>query len=76
MAETMNAIFEKSVSQIASGFFMLAICAVIVGAIAIAVGLKFGGKTKRQKKAAASLVWVTGLLLIAFLVVPRLFAAS
>jgi hypothetical protein len=71
----MNPMLEESVAQITSGFHVLAVAVIVVGVAAVLVGRKSGGKTKGQRKATADLVWGIGLLVMAVLLIPRLFGA-
>jgi hypothetical protein len=47
--------------------------AVVLAIISLVVAHKFGGKTRRQKKATAGLVWALGFVLFAVFAMPRLF---
>jgi hypothetical protein len=62
-----------AVSKITSGFYILALAAIVVGVISVAVGRRFGGKTRRQRRATADLAWAVGLLLIGIFILPHLF---
>ena len=72
----MNPALEKIVSKITSGFYTVAIAALALGILAVLVGRKFGGKSRRQRKATADLVWAAGLVFLGILVIPRLFGGS
>lgn len=72
----MNPTFEKTVSQVTSGFYTIAIAAVLIGLLAVFVGSRFGGKTRKQRKATASLVWAIGLVLVGVFLIPKLFGGS
>lgn len=72
----MSPALEKGVSQITSGLYSIAIAAVILGVLAVLIGKRFGGKTRRQQKAAAGLVWAIGLVLLGIFVIPKLFGGG
>jgi len=69
----MNPALDKTLSTITAGFITIAIAAVILGIIAVVIGKKYGGDTKRKQKATASVVWAIGLLLIGIFLLPNLF---
>ncbi len=69
----MSTALDKTVSTITSGFITIAIAAIIVGIIAVVIGKKYGGDTKRKQKATANVVWAIGLLLIGIFLLPNLF---
>lgn len=69
----MNPALDKAVSTITSGFIIIGIAAIILSIIAVVIGKKFGGDTKRKQKATANVVWATGLLLIGIFLLPNLF---
>jgi uncharacterized membrane protein len=66
----------KGVSQITTGFYTIAIAATVLGIVAVIIGSKVGGKNRRQRKATADLVWAIGLVLLASLLVPKLFSGG
>jgi hypothetical protein len=68
----MNAPLADAVSKITFGFYTLAFLFIGLAFFAAVVS-KRGGKNRRQKRVTADLVWAIGLLLIAILVLPRLF---
>lgn len=72
----MNPTLEKAVSQITSGFYTIAMAMVALGILAMFIGSRFGGKSRRQRKATADLVWAIGLLVLAILVIPKLFGGG
>ena len=76
MAAPMNPALDNSVSQITNGFYTIAIAALILGVLAVFVGSRFGGKSKRQRKATADLVWAFGLLLLGVFLIPKLFGSG
>ena len=69
----MNSALDKTASTLTSGFITIAIAAIILGIIAVVIGKKYGGDTKRKQKATASVVWAIGLLLIGIFLLPNLF---
>ncbi len=69
----MNAELQESISQVTTGFYTMAAFAVVLAIISLFVAHKFGGKTRRQKKATAGLVWAIGFVFFALVVMPRLF---
>jgi len=69
----MSSPLDKAVSTITSGLISIGIAAFILGIIAVVIGKKFGGDTKRKQKATANVVWAVGLLLIGIFLLPNLF---
>ena len=69
----MNQQFQEGISQITTGLYATAGFAIAMVIISMLVAYKFGGKTQRQKKAVARLVWGSGFVLFALFAVPRLF---
>ena len=69
----MNEQMQESISQVTNGFYTMAGFAVVLAIISLVVAHKFGGKTRRQKKATAGLVWALGFVFFALFVIPRLF---
>ena len=69
----MNQEFQEGISQITTGLYTIAGFAVAMAIISMLVAYKFGGKTRRQKKAVAGLVWGFGFVLFVLFAMPRLF---
>lgn len=69
----MSTALDKTVSTITSGFITIGIAAIILSIIAVVIGKKYGGDTKRKQKATAKVVWVIGLLIIGVFLLPNLF---
>ena len=69
----MSSALDKAASTITSGVITIGIAAFILGIIAVVIGKKFGGDTKRKQKATANVVWAIGLLLIGIFLLPNLF---
>jgi len=69
----MNPQFEEGISQITTGLYTIAGFAVAMAIISTLVAYKFGGTTRRQKKAVAGLVWGVGFVLFTLFAMPRLF---
>ena len=69
----MNEQLQEGISQITTGLYKMAGFAVVLAIISLVVAHKFGGKTRRQKKAVAGLVWTLGFVLFVVLAMPHLF---
>ena len=70
----MNQQFQEGISQISTGLYAIAGFAIAMAIISMLVAYKFGGKTRRQKKAVAGLVWGFGFVIFVLFAMPRLFA--
>ena len=70
----MNPQLQQGVSQITTGLYTMAGFAVVLAILSLVIASKFGGKTRRQKKATAGLVWAIGFVLFALIAMPRLFS--
>ncbi len=69
----MNEQMQEGISHITTGLYTMAGFAVFLAIVSLVIAHKFGGKTRRQKKATAGLVWALGLVLFAVFAMPRLF---
>ena len=61
-------------SQITTGLYVTAGFAIFMALASILIASQLGGKSKRQKKATAGLVWASGFILFVLIAVPRLFS--
>ena len=72
----MNPALEKATSQIAGTFYSIAIAVVVLGILSVVVAKTIGGKSRRQQKTTAKLVFAIGMLLFALVFLPRILGTG
>jgi predicted small integral membrane protein len=72
----MNPQLAKATAHITDVVYSITIAVIVFGVISLVAAKTIGGKTKRQQKLTAELVFAVGMLLFALVFLPRILAGG